>query len=685
MASLSKLYPYDNTLRVVKVSGAQLKAFLEHSSRYYRSLDANGRVPANGIVDASVPGYNFDVVSGADYTIDLRQPMGSRVTGLAVRGRAVQPTDTFTLALNNYRAGGGGGFGMLSGVPVVYDRETDIRQLLIDEVKRVGTLDPARYANTNWKLEPAAAIAAAYAEQTRGRTAEAGGSAPGATRAPTGTSPRGAAAGALGPGRIVRVIALSDFHAALVPQTDSSGRARGGAVALAAALSTAQSECSGNCVSVIVDGGDLFTGAPASDWDGGRPTVAIFNRLGIDAGALGNHEFDFGIDTLRQRLGELRYSVLGANVLGPDGTRPSWIRSDTMITRGGVRIGIVGAAGKHTATSTVRRNVRGLTFAEPAPVISERVRALRAAGAQFVISVVHDGARCEEGLATGCRGTGLDIAAALTDRPDVFVMAHAHWNVQTLVSGMPVMQVTSNGRAIAIADVSLDGAAPRTEVRSVTLDASTPVNPAVDSIVRTAVARVRTRLERPVATIAERMRRDGNQYALGNLVADAARSVARTDFAVWNSDGIRADLPAGKLLYGGVHNLSPFGNVVVRMRLRGSDLLKNAEQWVRGRGPSVHVSGLTVEYDSTRAVGSRIVRLVLPNGTPIIGTKVYSLALNNYMADDEGRFRPTGIVTEEILTVRDIDMLARYLETRPQPVRVSGEPRVRAVSGGPAR
>ena len=187
LAALSKLYPYDNTLRAVRITGAQLRAFLEHSARYYRSLDANGAVPANGIVDPSVPGFNFDVVSGVDYVIDLSKPLGERITALSVGGRAVSPTDTFTMALNNYRAGGGGGYAMLAGAPVVYQKDVDIRQLLIDEVRRVRdagrVLDPAQYATRNWRIEPARAAAAAYAEQSRGRSAEAAGSAPASTPA----------------------------------------------------------------------------------------------------------------------------------------------------------------------------------------------------------------------------------------------------------------------------------------------------------------------------------------------------------------------------------------------------------------------------------------------------------------------------------------------------------------------
>jgi 2',3'-cyclic-nucleotide 2'-phosphodiesterase/3'-nucleotidase len=183
-AMLSKLYPYDNTLRAIRITGAQLRAFLEHSARYYRTLGADGRAPAGGLIDPQVPGFNFDVLAGADYTIDVTKPVGQRITRLEFRGRAVQPGDSFTLALNNYRQGGGGGYAMLAGAPVVFEKDVDIRQLIIDEVQKAGVLDPARYAQRNWTLEPAAARAIAFEEQTRGRRAEAGGSAPSAPKPP---------------------------------------------------------------------------------------------------------------------------------------------------------------------------------------------------------------------------------------------------------------------------------------------------------------------------------------------------------------------------------------------------------------------------------------------------------------------------------------------------------------------
>jgi len=153
VAHLSALYPYDNTLRAVRLSGAQLRAYLEQSARYFRR-NADGSVD----VDPSIPGFNFDIVAGVDYTIDVSRPVGERITTLAFNGRPVAPTDTFTMALNNYRQTGGGGFAMLRDAPVVYDKQLEIRQLLIDEVQRKGTLSPNDYFHPNWRIVPAAAI-----------------------------------------------------------------------------------------------------------------------------------------------------------------------------------------------------------------------------------------------------------------------------------------------------------------------------------------------------------------------------------------------------------------------------------------------------------------------------------------------------------------------------------------------
>ncbi len=677
LAALSRLYPYDNTLRAVRVSGAQLRAYLEHAARYYRSLDANGRAPLGGIVDPAIPGFNFDVVSGADYTIDLTQPVGGRITTLSVNGRAVTPTDTFTLALNNYRAGGGGGYAMLAGAPVIFEPASDIRQLVVDEVRRVAaegkSLDPMAYTLRNWTLEPAAARAAAFAEQTRGRTSEASGR----------TGARATLSARSVPG-MVRVIAFSDFHAALLP-SGTGGREMGGAVALSAAIRRAQRECSGTCRSVVIHAGDLFTGQPASDWDAGRPTVAVMNHLDVAAGALGNHEFDFGQDTLRQRLRALQHRLLGVNVRDRSNTMPSWLRADTVVERGGIRIGIVGAAGTHTPTSTKRRNVADLRFLDPAPLMSERIQALRATGAHVVLGVIHDGGRCAAENTSDCHGGGIDVAQRLTERPDAFIIGHSHVNVAIRVNGFPVVEPSSSGRAIQLIDIPLDGSEATVTLRAVTGADTSGADPAVDSIVSAAVARVSGRMNRAVATMAEPMPRQGNQYALGNLIADAARSMGNGDFGMWNNGGIRTDVAAGPITYGGVHAISPFGNVLVRLRVRGAQVRTAIERGLlRGR-PDIHVSGLLADFDPARPPWQRVVRLTMGDGTPLIDSRLYTMIINDFMLDDPDNADRLTSVSRELLAIRDIDAITGYLIKQLQPVRASAAPRLRTVTASGAR
>jgi 2',3'-cyclic-nucleotide 2'-phosphodiesterase/3'-nucleotidase len=102
------------------------------------------------------PDYNFDSVAGLDapltYDIDIAQAVGSRIKNLAYGGVPVGADQEFALAVNNYRQSGGGGFPHVSTAPVVYNRQNEIRQLLIDWVLAHGSIDPALFASMDWKL-----------------------------------------------------------------------------------------------------------------------------------------------------------------------------------------------------------------------------------------------------------------------------------------------------------------------------------------------------------------------------------------------------------------------------------------------------------------------------------------------------------------------------------------------------
>jgi len=144
------LYVYENTLVTVELTGAQLKAALEHSARYFRPY-VPGRTAAQ-LIDPQIPGYNFDLAEGVDYTIDLTRPPGDRIVDLSFRDRPLKPAEKLRVAVNNYRVNGGGGYSMYRDAPVLYRSATEIRDLIIDWVERHPEI-PAEPTG-NWRLRP---------------------------------------------------------------------------------------------------------------------------------------------------------------------------------------------------------------------------------------------------------------------------------------------------------------------------------------------------------------------------------------------------------------------------------------------------------------------------------------------------------------------------------------------------
>jgi 2',3'-cyclic-nucleotide 2'-phosphodiesterase/3'-nucleotidase len=156
------LYIYDNTLLGVKVTGAQVRDYLEYSARYFKTVTTTTATMAevtNAVTPTAptgTPDYNFDSVAGLDaplrYDIDLAEPVGSRIKNLTYAGDPVTDDVEFAMAVNNYRQSGGGGFPAVSTAPVVYNRQNEIRQLIIDWVTAHKTIDPAQFASADWRL-----------------------------------------------------------------------------------------------------------------------------------------------------------------------------------------------------------------------------------------------------------------------------------------------------------------------------------------------------------------------------------------------------------------------------------------------------------------------------------------------------------------------------------------------------
>lgn len=475
----------------------------------------------------------------------------------------------------------------------------------------------------------------------------------------------------LASGRWVRILATNDFHGALEPRRDSRGVLRGGAATLAAEIARARAECPvPTCSTLLLDGGDEFQGSPASNLAYGRPVVTLFNRLGRAAAALGNHEFDWGQDTLRARMREATYPILGANVTDAQGADVAWIPDHTIVTTGGLRVGIIGIATVVTPTTTRPSNVSDLRFIDPIPVVNRHARLLRDQGAQLVVVVAHAGAFCSTQPPATCDGEIIDLARGVTARVDAIVSGHTHSPVSTVVNGIPIVQARSHGSALGVLDISLSGAAPVVALRDVLPDRIAP-DPGIDSLVRTVIEPLRAVVNRPIATLAEPM----SDLVLGNFMADAFRAAGGGDVGVMNRGGVRAPLDSGTVTYGELFEVAPFANMLVRLTLTGAGLRAWLEKALGQRAMLARLSGIVVTWDSTRAPGGRLIGATV-GGQPLMDAQSYRFVYSDFLhANGDGLQATEGVQRVEELGIVDIDALTEWVR-RGSPVRAPRDERV---------
>lgn len=161
--NVADLYVYPNTLKVVKLTGQEIREWLEMSAGQFNQIDANGS-QQQSLVDLDFSTYNFDVIDGVTYEIDVTEPSrynndgelinpdAQRIVNLQYNGELVQDSQQFLIATNNYRASGGGSFPNLDGSQIVLEPQIQNRQAIIQYIQENGTIDPS--ADGNWSFAP---------------------------------------------------------------------------------------------------------------------------------------------------------------------------------------------------------------------------------------------------------------------------------------------------------------------------------------------------------------------------------------------------------------------------------------------------------------------------------------------------------------------------------------------------
>lgn len=148
MRDIVSNYIYPNTLKVIRVSGQDIKDALEINASYF-TLNGGKAQVSPSFSRPKPQHYNYDMWEGIEYELDLRRPVGERVTKLQYQGEPMDPAGSYEVVLNNYRAGGGGNYAMFKGKPVVRDIPTDVSELMANYILEKGTIEAS--VDHNWR------------------------------------------------------------------------------------------------------------------------------------------------------------------------------------------------------------------------------------------------------------------------------------------------------------------------------------------------------------------------------------------------------------------------------------------------------------------------------------------------------------------------------------------------------
>ncbi|MDT2047004.1 bifunctional 2',3'-cyclic-nucleotide 2'-phosphodiesterase/3'-nucleotidase [Priestia flexa] len=710
--SAGDLYLYDNTLKAVKVKGSVVKEWIEMSAGKFNQITP-GKSEEQQLLNPSFPVYNFDVIDGVQYQIDVTKPAkydgngnvinanSSRVTNLTYDGKPIDLNQEFIVVTNNYRASGGGNFPGLKGSELVVDSADENRQILMDYITEQKEITPT--ADNNWSIAPIKGEAnVTFTSSPKGESYVKEGSNISYTNKTNdqgfGIFKLNLSGGTSTDPVKVQLLGMNDLHGQL--DTDTKLTLNGQSVLAgsmeytAAAIKQREKE---NENTLLVHSGDMIGGSPLiSALFQDEPTVEVMEAMGFDVGTLGNHEFDEGIAELHRMIkggdhpkGNPGYDGMNFPVVAANAYDTS---TNKLITEpyavkevGGQKIGFIGVVTQETPSMIVQKGNETLKITDEATAINKYTKELKDQGVKAIVVLAHNPS-VQNGRADAFDAA--DIAEKVDDEVDVIFAAHNHAKVNQVVDNKLIVQAYSYGSAFSDVDVEIDPTTgdiskKQAEIVTVYQKDYTP-DPAVSSVLKkyeekTAPIKAEV-VGESLTTLPKGYPTNGEvgDVALGNLLADGMKYAMDSDFALMNGGGVRAQLDAGEVTFGDLFSIQPFGNVLNKVTLSGADLETVLNNQIAASGLDFHVAGFHYTWDPATL---KVVDLTLPDGTPLDSTKEYTVVVNNYMYGN-AKYGIGELSKNMEVGPEDLEATIAYVKTLQQPFDYKVEGRIKQAVVG---
>ncbi|HFU3962432.1 TPA: cell surface ecto-5'-nucleotidase Nt5e [Streptococcus suis] len=508
--------------------------------------------------------------------------------------------------------------------------------------------------------------------------------------------------------------ATDSIEAVIIHTNDVHGRIleEKGVIGDAKAAAVIEEERSKIENTIVVDAGDAFQGLPISNSTKGEDRANIMNQVGYDAMAVGNHEFDFGMDQAIKYKETLNFPLLSANTY-VNGARV--FEASTIVDKTPTVVGdefvVIGITTPETATKTHPKNIEGVTFADPITEVNKVIDEVEARALadnrvyNNYIILAHLGVDAT----TPVEWRGSTLAEALSQNSKlagkrvIVIDGHSH-TVQSATYGDNVTYNQTGSYLNNIGKVTLKSEQLLGEASLISAADTASVTP--DALITELVNEIKVKYEaenaqvvienNPVELNGERSNVRVRETNLGNAVTDAIYAYGQTGFsnktslAVTNGGGLRAtiakDQPVTK---GDIIAVLPFGNIISQITVTGQQIQdmftkslssalqtdketgkfildENGAPLFEASGGFLQISGATVFYDPTLPVKERVLLIGILN--PETGEyddldleKTYYLATNDFLAAGGDGYTMLGGAREEGPSMDSV--FADYLKT----------------------